>query len=456
MDIGSICKAQQVYFGKGETHSVDFRIAQLKKLQTALREQEEALSAALKADLGKSSFESYMCEVGMVLEELDYMLRHVRRFARAKSVPTPLSQGIAKSFVLAKPYGSVLIMSPWNYPLLLTLGPLVDALAAGNTAVVKPSAYSPNVSQAIAKLLGGLFPPEYVAVVEGGRNENTALLEEKFDYIFFTGSKAVGRLVMEKAARHLTPVTLELGGKSPCIVDETANIAWAARRIVFGKYLNCGQTCVAPDYVLVQESVHDALVEAIKKEIALQFGENPLNNSDYGKIINEKHFNRLCGLLKDEPCVYGGEVNREQLRIAPAVIDHATMDSAAMQEEIFGPILPVLTIKDISDVPSIVSQHPTPLALYLFTENQAHERYIMNSISFGGGCVNDTIIHLATTHMGFGGVGESGMGSYHGKHGFDTFTHYTSIVKQGICGNLPFRYQPYTDWKLRIVHRFMH
>ncbi len=455
MDIGSICKAQRVYFDKGETRNVDFRIAQLKKLQAALREQEEVLLSALKADLGKSGFESYMCEIGMVLEELGYMLRHIRRFARTKSVPTPLSQGIAKSFVLAKPYGSVLIMSPWNYPLLLTLGPLVDALAAGNTAVVKPSAYSPNVSQAIAKLLGGLFPPEYVAVIEGGRNENAALLEEKFDYIFFTGSKAVGRLVMEKAARHLTPVTLELGGKSPCIVDETANIAWAARRIVFGKYLNCGQTCVAPDYVLVQESVHDALVEAIKKEIVLQFGENPLNNSDYGKIINEKHFNRLCGLLNGEPCVYGGEMNYEQLRIAPAVIDHAAMNSAAMQEEIFGPILPVLTIKDISDVPSIVAQHPTPLALYLFTGSRSHERYIMDSISFGGGCVNDTIIHLATTRMGFGGVGESGMGSYHGKRGFDTFTHYTSIVKQGICGNLPFRYQPYTNWKLRIVRRFM-
>ena len=299
MDITRICAMQRAYFEKGETKNVGFRIAQLKKLQVAIRAQEKLLLDALQADLDKSGFEGYMSEVGMVLEELAYMLRHVRRFARAKAVPTPLAQGIAASRVLAKPYGNVLIMSPWNYPLLLTIGPLVDALAAGNTALVKPSAYSPNVSHAIAKLLGDTFAPEYVAVIEGGRNENTALLEEKFDYIFFTGSKTVGRLVMEKAARHLTPVTLELGGKSPCIVDETANIAWAARRIVFGKYLNCGQTCVAPDYVLVHARVHDALIAAMKREIVRQFGEKPLDNPNYGKIVNQKHFDRLCGLLAD-------------------------------------------------------------------------------------------------------------------------------------------------------------
>lgn len=456
MDITRICAMQRAYFEKGETKNVDFRIAQLKKLQAAIRAQEKLLLDALQADLGKSGFEGYMSEVGMVLEELAYMLRHVRRFARAKAVPTPLAQGIAASRVLAKPYGNVLIMSPWNYPLLLTIGPLVDALAAGNTAVVKPSAYSPNVSHAIAKLLGDTFAPEYVAVIEGGRNENTALLEEKFDYIFFTGSKTVGRLVMEKAARHLTPVTLELGGKSPCIVDETANIAWAARRIVFGKYLNCGQTCVAPDYVLVHARVHDALIAAMKRETVRQFGEKPLDNPNYGKIVNQKHFERLCALLTDEKDVFGGEANAQQLRIAPTIIDHATLDSAAMQDEIFGPILPVLTFENIAEVPGIVAHHPTPLALYLFTSDRTHERMIMNAISFGGGCVNDTIIHLATTHMGFGGVGESGMGSYHGKRGFDTFTHYTSVVKQGVCGNLPFRYQPYTSLKARVVRWFMH
>ena len=456
MDITRICAMQRAYFEKGETKNVGFRIAQLKKLQVAIRAQEKLLLDALQADLGKSGFEGYMSEVGMVLEELAYMLRHVRRFARAKAVPTPLAQGIAASRVLAKPYGNVLIMSPWNYPLLLTIGPLVDALAAGNTALVKPSAYSPNVSHAIAKLLGDTFAPEYVAVIEGGRNENTALLEEKFDYIFFTGSKTVGRLVMEKAARHLTPVTLELGGKSPCIVDETANIAWAARRIVFGKYLNCGQTCVAPDYVLVHARVHDALIAAMKREIVRQFGEKPLDNPNYGKIVNQKHFDRLCGLLADEKDVFGGETNARQLRIAPAIIDHATRDSAAMQDEIFGPILPVLTFENIAEVPAIVAHHPTPLALYLFTSDRTHERMIMNAISFGGGCVNDTIIHLATTHMGFGGVGESGMGSYHGKRGFDIFTHYTSVVKQGVCGNLPFRYQPYTSLKACVVRWFMH
>ena len=319
MDITRICAMQRAYFEKGETKNVGFRIAQLKKLQVAIRAQEKLLLDALQADLGKSGFEGYMSEVGMVLEELAYMLHHVRRFARARAVPTPLAQGIAASRVLAKPYGNVLIMSPWNYPLLLTIGPLVDALAAGNTAVVKPSAYSPNVSHAIAKLLGDTFAPEYVAVIEGGRNENTALLEEKFDYIFFTGSKTVGRLVMKKAARHLTPVTLELGGKSPCIVDETANIAWAARRIVFGKYLNCGQTCVAPDYVLVHARVHDVLIAAMKREIVRQFGEKPLDNPNYGKIVNQKHFERLCALMTDEKDVFGGETNAQQLRIAPTL-----------------------------------------------------------------------------------------------------------------------------------------
>ena len=351
MDITRICAMQRAYFEKGETKNVGFRIAQLKKLQVAIRAQEKLLLDALQADLDKSGFEGYMSEVGMVLEELAYMLRHVLRFARAKAVPTPLAQGIAASRVLAKPYGNVLIMSPWNYPLLLTIGPLVDALAAGNTALVKPSAYSPNVSHAIAKLLGDTFAPEYVAVIEGGRNENTALLEEKFDYIFFTGSKTVGRLVMEKAARHLTPVTLELGGKSPCIVDETANIAWAARRIVFGKYLNCGQTCVAPDYVLVHARVHDALIAAMKREIVRQFGEKPLDNPNYGKIVNQKHFDRLCGLLADEKDVFGGETNARQLRIAPAIIDHATRDSAACGNRRLTP-----SFQDSSDLKPLMFQ----------------------------------------------------------------------------------------------------
>lgn len=455
-DISRICQMQRAYFAKGETLSVDFRIAQLKKLRAAICNHEEALQQALKNDLGKSRAEGYMTEIGMVLEEISYMLRHVRRFARTRRAPTPLAQGLAASRVMAKPYGNVLIMSPWNYPFLLTLGPLVDALAAGNTAVVKPSAYSPCVSRAIAGLLSQLFAPEYVAVVEGGRNENTALLEEKFDYIFFTGSKAVGRLVMEKAARHLTPVTLELGGKSPCIVDKTADIDQAARRIVFGKFLNCGQTCVAPDYVLVHAQVHDALLAALKREITRQFGERPLDNPDYGKIINQKHFDRLCALLAGEKQVYGGEQDAAALRIAPALIDGATMDCAAMQDEIFGPILPILTITDISEVEGLVAQHPTPLALYLFTRDRAHENSILTRIAFGGGCVNDTIIHLATTHMGFGGVGESGMGSYHGKCGFDTFTHYASIVHQGMGGNLPVRYQPYSKFKERLTRWFMH
>ena len=346
-------------------------------------------------------------------------------------------------------------MSPWNYPFLLTMDPLIDALAAGNTVVLKPSAYSPATSRAIGDLVAECFPPELVAVVTGGRQENQSLLGEAFDYIFFTGSQSVGREVMRSAAAHLTPVTLELGGKSPCIVDKTAKISLAARRIVFGKFLNCGQTCVAPDYIYCHAAVKDALVEALKREIRRQYGEEPLKNGGYGKIINQKHFDRIRGLIDPEKVVLGGESDPAALRIAPTVMDGVTWEDRVMGEEIFGPVLPVLTYTDIGQVMEVLDRRDHPLALYLFTEDRALVKEVASRCRYGGGCVNDTIIHLATSQMGFGGVGASGMGAYHGKIGFDTFSHKKSIVDKKTWMDLPMRYQPYQPFYEKMIRFFM-
>lgn len=453
--ISSIVRAQRTYFNSHATLPVEARADALRRLRQALMDNEDRVAAALKADLGKSSTESYMCEVGMTLSEVSWFLRHLRTLTREKTVPTPLAQFAARSYRKPSPYGVTLIMSPWNYPLLLTLDPLVSALAAGNTAVVKPSAYSPATSALLAELLGDLFPPEYVAVVTGGREENRCLLEEKFDYIFFTGSKAVGRTVLEKAAAHLTPVTLELGGKSPCIVHESANLKVAARRIVFGKYLNCGQTCVAPDYILCQRSVKDRFLEAVRAEIAAQYPGSYLDNPAYGKMISNRHFDRVTALIDPEKVVCGGRSSRDAQKIEPTVMDGVSWDDPVMGEEIFGPVMPVLTFDTIDEVIETVNAHDRPLALYLFAEDKAVIRRVTSRCLFGGGCVNDVIIHLATSSMGFGGVGESGMGAYHGKAGFDTFSHYKSIVDKKTWIDLPMRYQPYTPMGEKLIRTFL-
>ncbi|MGN0967901.1 MAG: aldehyde dehydrogenase, partial [Oscillospiraceae bacterium] len=394
--------------------------------------------------------ESYMCETGLVISEISYLLRHVRSFAREKTVATPLAQFASRSYKKPSPYGVTLIMSPWNYPLLLTLDPLVDALAAGNTAIVKPSAYSPATSALLQKLLGELFPEDYVAVITGGREENEQLLEQKFDYIFFTGSKAVGRTVLEKAAKHLTPVTLELGGKSPCIVDASADLKLAARRIVFGKYLNCGQTCVAPDYVLCQRSVKDAFLEQVRAEIRRQYAD-----ANYGKIINRKHFDRVCSLIDPAKVAVGGGSNADTLQIEPTVLDGVTWEDAVMGQEIFGPVMPILTFDSIDEVIETVNSREKPLALYIFARDKKVIRTVTARCAYGGGCVNDVVIHLATSNMGFGGVGESGMGAYHGKTGFDAFTHYKSIVDKKTWIDLPMRYQPYSKLYDSLIHLFL-
>ena len=439
----------------GKTLPRAFRTKVLDDLKAAILRHEADIDAALKADLGKSRMEGYMCETGMTLAELSWMRRHLAGLMRDKTVYTPISQFAARSFQSPAPYGVTLIMSPWNYPLMLTLEPLIDALAAGNTAVVKPSAYSPATSEVIRTILAECFPPEYVFVVTGGRAENQALLEQKFDKIFFTGGKAVGREVLRHAAEHLTPVTLELGGKSPCIVERTAKIGLAAKRIVFGKYLNCGQTCVAPDYILCDAAVRDELVAALQKEIAAQFGADPLQNPAYGKIINEKHYRRLLGLIDPAKVVCGGQGDEAALRIAPTILQDVTWDDAVMGEEIFGPILPVLTYDDLDAALAEIEARPHPLALYLFSEDKAVQRTVLDRCHFGGGCLNDTIIHLATSAMPFGGVGDSDMGGYHGKAGFEAISHLRSIVDKKTWMDMPVRYQPYGTLKDRLLRVFL-
>ena len=454
-EIKDILQQQNHFFSSGKTIPAEFRLKQLESLKEAMIRHEADLAAALKEDLGKSRMESYMCEIGLTLSELTWMQKHLRSLMRSKRVSTPAAQFAAKSFRSPSPYGTVLIMSPWNYPVLLTLDPLIDAIAAGNTAVVKPSAYAPCTFNVMKTMIEECFPAHYVAVVDGGRAENQALLQQRFDMIFFTGGKTVGREVLRHAAEYLTPVTLELGGKSPCIVDSTAKIRLAAKRIVFGKYLNCGQTCVAPDYILCDKRIRDELITAILAEIEKQFGKEPLKNPNYGKIINEKHFERSLGLINGEKLVYGGQSEPESLRIAPTVLNNITWDDAVMGEEIFGPLLPILTFDTLDEALDTVESHPHPLALYFFSEDKAAQKKVLDTCRFGGGCINDTIIHLATSDMPFGGVGESGMGSYHGRVGFETFSHYRSIVDKKTWMDLPIRYQKYTGLKEKMMRMFL-
>lgn len=454
-EIKDILQQQNHFFSSGKTIPAEFRLKQLESLKEAMIRHEADLAAALKEDLGKSRMESYMCEIGLTLSELTWMQKHLRSLMRSKRVSTPAAQFAAKSFRSPSPYGTVLIMSPWNYPVLLTLDPLIDAIAAGNTAVVKPSAYAPCTFDVMKTIIEECFPKHYVAVVDGGRAENQALLQQRFDMIFFTGGKTVGREVLRHAAEYLTPVTLELGGKSPCIVDSTAKIRLAAKRIVFGKYLNCGQTCVAPDYILCDKRIRDELITAILAEIEKQFGKEPLKNPNYGKIINEKHFERILGLINGEKLVYGGQSEPESLRIAPTVLNNITWDDAVMGEEIFGPLLPILTFDTLDEALDTVESHPHPLALYFFSEDKAAQKKVLDTCRFGGGCINDTIIHLATSDMPFGGVGESGMGSYHGRVGFETFSHYRSIVDKKTWMDLPIRYQKYTGLKEKMLRMFL-
>ena len=442
-EIALILEEQRKFFLSGETLPIKFRIQMLKKLYASVISHKEEILSALTSDLGKSDFEGFMCEVGLSLTEISYMIKNVKKFAKEKTVITPLAQFASRSYKKPCPYGNTLIMSPWNYPFLLSIEPLANAIAAGNTAILKPSAYSPATSNIIEKILSECFEKKFVAVVTGGRQENAALLEQKFDFVFFTGSQAVGKEVLRHTAENLTPAILELGGKSPCIIDSSAKIRLAAKRIVFGKYLNCGQTCVAPDYILCHKDIKDEFVKEVKIQIEKQYGKNPLENSDYGKIINQNHFERVSSLINAEKVVHGGKTNPQTQQIEPTVLDNVTWDDAVMQEEIFGPIMPILTYENLDQVIADLQKKQKPLALYFFSQNKNNIKTVTEKVSYGGGCINDTIIHLATSEMGFGGVGESGMGSYHGKTGFDAFSHTKSIVDKKTWMDLPMRYQPY-------------
>ena len=453
MDIHEIVESEKHFFRTGVTRGVDFRIDMLKKFRKAIIENDELISAALKADLNKQPFESYMCETGLLLEEINFHIKRLKKWSKTRRVKSGIGQLPGKSYVCPEPYGVVLIMAPWNYPVQLCLMPLVGAISAGNCAVVKPSAYAPESSRVISKLIESAFPTGFVTAVEGGRDANKALLDEPFDYIFFTGSVAVGKTVMEAAAKRLTPVTLELGGKSPIIVDETANLPLAARRIAFGKVLNAGQTCVAPDYLMIEKSVEAPFIEEYKKALADFFPDGDM--SGMVRIINDKHFERVCNILDNSGSIaIGGARDAEARFIEPAVLTGVPIDSPAMQQEIFGPVLPVLPYEKLDDCIDFIRSRPKPLALYIFSENKMNQEKVLNSCSFGGGCINDTVIHLASSHMSFGGVGESGMGSYHGKKSFDTFTHYRSVLKQGKL-DVKLRYFPYKSGKEKITRMIL-
>ncbi|MDR1748729.1 MAG: aldehyde dehydrogenase [Spirochaetaceae bacterium] len=454
MDITEMLVNQRRFFESGKTLPRQFRGEMLGKLREAILRKEQEILAALHEDLGKSDFEAYATEVSIVLNELAYVRKRLRSWMRPRRASAGIINFPSGGRIYPDPYGVCLIMAPWNYPFQLSFAPLIAAMAAGNTVILKPSNYAPAISAVMEKLLTEVFPPEYIAVVEGGREANQGLLCERFDYIFFTGGVTVGKLVMESASRYLTPVTLELGGKSPCIVDETADIKLAAKRIAWGKCINSGQTCVAPDYILAHESVKKELVAEIGKNITLFFGEDPSSNPEFPKIINEKHFQRLKELLKTGKIACGGNTNEAERRISPTVFEDTRWEDAIMQEEIFGPILPVLTFTDLNDAIASINRRPHPLALYLFTSSKERENRVIHSVRFGGGCINDTVMHLTGDSMPFGGVGESGMGSYHGKAGFDTFTHYKSVLKKSTVIDIPARYPPYKG-KYRLLRPFL-
>ena len=455
MDFHSLVAAQRRYFETGVTLDPAFRMEQLHRLGLLAAAREGTLLAALREDLGKSAFEGYMTELGMVRQELGEAMRVVGKCSRPSRRRMPLAQFPSTGWVAPEPYGVALIMAPWNYPVQLTLSPLIAALAAGNCAVVKPSAYAPATSAVIRRILRACFPEEYIFVVEGGRAENQALLDQRFDYIFFTGGVTVGKEVMAKAAKHLTPVTLELGGKSPCVVDRTAKLELAAKRIAFGKLLNCGQTCVAPDYILVERSVKDEFLVYLKKWIVRMYGADATENDAYVKMINQKHFDRVTGLIDPEKVVFGGGWNERTMQIQPTILDDVKAEDAVMQEEIFGPIFPILPVDSMAEAEEFICKREKPLALYLFTQNKALAERFLRYVPFGGGCINDTIIHLATSRMGFGGVGGSGMGSYHGKKSFETFSHEKSIVNKHTWMDLPVRYAPYHRIQRLLLRLFL-
>lgn len=455
-DINLIFKNQKEFFESGKTINVDYGIKNLKKLNDIIKKNEDKILSELKKDLGKSNFEGYVTEVGILYDDINFHIKNVKKWSSEEKRKSPIVYYPSKSYIYKEPYGVTLIIGPFNYPFQLVIAPLIGAISAGNTAIIKPSENSRNIALLLEKLINENFPEEYLRVVNplGGKETVSLLLDKPFDYIFFTGSVRVGKLVMQKAAQHLTPVTLELGGKSPCIVDSDAKLKLAAKRIVWGKFLNAGQTCVAPDYLCVHKSVKDELLKLIINEIMIQFGENVRNSEDYPRIVNKSSLERLSGYLNDGKIYYGGNIDEDNLYMEPTLIIKPDLNSPLMSDEIFGPILPILVYEDLDNVIKFINHREKPLALYYFSESKKKIKYVLTSTTSGGVTINDTIIHVANPNLPFGGVGNSGVGKYHGKESFETFTHNKSVMKRGTFIEFNIRFAPYKN-KLNLVKRIM-
>lgn len=448
--IQDLIQKQRQFFATGQTKDLQFRIEQLKRLKQAILDRQEAIVAAVNADLNRSEFEAYF-EIASI-SEINYALKHLKSWAKPKKVPTPIDQFPASAKIYPEPLGVVLIIGPWNYPFQLMISPLVGAIAAGNCAVLKPSELAANTSRVVTELVEQTFEPAYITAVEGGVETSQQLLAEKFDHIFFTGGTKIGRIIMQAAAKNLTPVTLELGGKSPCIVDATVDIDRAAKRITWGKFINAGQTCIAPDYLLVDRCIKSDLLDSIKKYVGEFYGDDPSQSPDYARLISQTHFDRVASFIKDGKAIVGGQIKPEERYIAPTILDEVKWDAPVMQDEIFGPILPVLEYTDLNEAIDQINQRPKPLALYLFSKDKQTQQKVLEKTSSGGVCLNDTVMQIGVTELPFGGVGESGIGSYHGKASFDTFSHYKSVLKKGWWLDLDWRYAPYTG-KLDLIKR---
>ncbi|MDF0717173.1 aldehyde dehydrogenase [Muricauda sp. 334s03] len=455
--VKQLVAAQNDFFATQKTKDIGYRKQHLKKLQQEILDQEDAICDALYADFKKPRFESLATETQLVLAELKHAIKNVKNWSEPNGVGSSLSNFPSKDWIQPEPYGKILIISPWNYPFMLAMTPLVGAITAGNTAMIKPSEFSSHTSKIMAQIIRKVFPPEYVTVVEGGVEASTQLLEEKWEYIFFTGSTRVGKIVYEKAAKHLTPVTLELSGKNPCIVDETASLSLAAKRIAWGKFINAGQTCIAPDYILVHKSVKDRLVNRLQQSITGFYGQTMEDSKDFARIATSKHYQELKGMLEGQTLLFGGSFTDDDQYIAPTLVDEPALDSPIMEGEIFGPILPIISYEEESELHDYIAKYPNPLAFYVFSNDKKFQKRLMSQYSFGGGTINDVVVHISNTNLPFGGVGQSGIGGYHGKFTFDLFSHHKSITKRGTWLDVPLRYAPYNislKWVKKIKHLF--
>ncbi|MEH1949566.1 MAG: aldehyde dehydrogenase [Nostoc sp.] len=452
-NIGNIIQTQRDFFQTGKTKDVNFRIEQLTTLKQAIIEHEQSIVEALKADLHKPELETYLTEIS-VIKDIDYAIKNIQNWSKPKKAAVSWDFFSYSAKIYPEPLGVVLIIGPWNYPFQLIISPLIGAIAAGNCAIIKPSEIASHTSDVIAKIIAKHFDPAYLAVVEGGVEASQKLLAEKFDHIFFTGGTAVGKIIMAAAAKYLTPVTLELGGKSPCIVDTDINLEHTVRRITWGKFINAGQTCIAPDYLLVNKTIKKDLIDGLEKSLKEFYGDNPVNSPDYARIISQKHFERLVSFLKDGKVVIGGENQPSERYIAPTLIDNVSLEDSVMQEEIFGPILPIIEYTDIAEAIALINSRPKPLALYLFSQDKNLQKRVLQETSSGGVCINDTVMQVGVSSLPFGGVGDSGIGNYHGEASFDTFSHKKSVLQNSFWLDLKWRYAPYQG-KLPLIKKLL-